>query len=141
MKPVASLLLLLLIPLIAGGCGKSLQSKITGEWEVAEGEDLFEMMDDDASSSKFQLSFLYGGQFKSKVRSSGFEQEKTGRWFFLEASGDICKIRVTINSNNSNIEADNVLTEIKVIDENTIELIPPNMDAIKHKMRFKRQQP
>jgi len=124
------------------GCGNSLQNKIAGKWVIDTDEDLFEMIGDEQESvdneAKFTLDFQNGGVFGSKVIASGHEQIKTGRWFFVEGQADICKVRVSINSGNSKLEPDNVLTDIKFIDENTIELIPPNMDAIKHKMRFRR---
>lgn len=125
------------------GCGNSLQSKLSGKWVIDTDEDLFAMIGDEAESrdnedAKFSLDFQSGGVFGSKVIASGHEQVKTGRWLFVEGQADLCKIRVSINSANSKLEPDNVLTDIKFIDENTIELIPPNMDAIKHKMQFRR---
>ena len=80
-------------------------------------EDLFEMIGDEQESvdneAKFTLDFQNGGLFGSKVIASGHEQIKTGRWFFVEGQADICKVRVSINSGNSKLEPDNVLTDIK----------------------------
>ena len=72
------------------------------------------------------------------MTSSGHTQSKEGRWFFVEGAADVCKLRVSINSDNPDIEPDIVLTEVKLIDENSIELVPPNMDVIKEKMTFRR---
>lgn len=133
--------LLALTALIAG-CGKSLQKKITGVWVIDEGEDLFAMMGDEAQKQppQFVLEFSAAGVFQSTVTSSGFTQVKQGRWFFMEGQGDVCRLRVSINSSNPEIDPDIVLTEVRFVDEKTIELVPPNMDVIKHKMRFRKQE-
>ena len=124
------------------GCGKSLQKQITGKWVIDSENELFEMMgsENDASDQKFSLEFSSAGVFRSTVNSSGFSQSKQGRWFFVEGAADICKLKVAINSDNSDFEPDIVLTEIKFLDEETIELVPPNMDVIKQKMIFRKSK-
>jgi len=141
MRSIQTLTLLLLMSLcLVCGCGRTLQSKITGKWEIDSSNGLFEMMGDEGEASKprFELEFQRGGVFRSTVTSSGHTQSKEGRWFFVEGAADVCKLRVSINSDNPDIEPDIVLTEVKLIDENSIELVPPNMDVIKEKMTFRR---
>ena len=141
-RSLLTVTLLLALILQLPGCGNSLQRKVTGAWKVDVGEDLFEMIGDEEgvseSRSRFMIEFASGGIFRSSVTASGYTQKKEGRWLFLEGAADICKLEVFINSNKSDIKPDNILTEVKFVDENTIELIPPNMDAIKHKMVFRR---
>ncbi|MEC9091245.1 MAG: hypothetical protein VX438_00970 [Planctomycetota bacterium] len=134
--------LLVLLSLFLTGCGNHLQTRILGTWGLDEANDLFEMMGDENDASehtpKFSLVFSRGGFFRSTVSASGHSQTKYGRWFFVECTDDLCKLRVSINSQNPDIDPDIVLTEIMFIDENTIELVPPNMDVIKQKMTFRR---
>lgn len=124
------------------GCGKSLQKQVTGKWVIDPDDSLFEMMGDEGSASdeppKFVLEFSGAGVFRSSVTSSGHTQTKEGRWFFVKGEADVCWLKVAINSDNPEIEPDIVLTEVKLIDEKTIELIPPNMDVIKQKMVFRK---
>ena len=98
--PVLSLLLIT-------GCGKSLQKQITGKWGIDKQNELFEMMGDDEAASdenrKFVLEFSAAGVFQSKVNSSGHSQTKQGRWFFIAAEGDTCKLKVSINSDKPDI--------------------------------------
>ena len=134
--------LLLLILVLVSGCGESLQQKLVGKWAVDSQEALIEMMDvaDHASDAKpkFTLEFDRGGVFRSSVTASGHTQEKSGRWFFVEAQGDVCTVEVSINSNNFNFKGDNVLTEIHFFDDDNIELVPPNMYGVEEKMSFQR---
>lgn len=136
------LLLAALMALSFSGCGKSLQNRITGRWAIDADNELFEMMGDEEAASdenqKFVLEFSPAGVFRSTVNSSGYTQTKQGRWFFLTGEADICKLKVSINSDKPEIEPDIVLTEIKFLDEETIELVPPNMDVIKQKMVFRK---
>ena len=142
MKSNSCTCLLALLGLLVGGCGKSLQTRVTGTWAIDEANDLFEMMGGDEAASKeppaFVLEFSAGGVFRSTVTASGHSQTKQGRWFFVEAVADVYKLRVSINSDNPDIDPDIVLTEITFLDENTIELVPPNMDVIKQKMLFRK---
>lgn len=128
--------------ILLSGCGKSLHQKIMGKWAIDADNELFDMMGDEQAASeqkhKFVLEFSSAGIFRSTVDSSGYVQSKEGRWFFVEGEADVCKLKVSINSDNSNIDPDIVLTEVKFVDEETIELIPPNMDAIKQKIVFRR---
>lgn len=128
--------------LVCSGCGSSMQKKLTGKWVIDQGDDIFEMMGDEGDASvsqpRFTLEFLSGGVFRSSVIASGHQQQKEGRWFFVEGAADICKIRVSINSDNSEFKPDIVLTEVKFLDEKTIELVPPNVAAINRKMTFRK---
>ena len=145
-NPVLGRLLLCLFCFLSltAGCGKSMQKKITGKWVIDSENELFEMMGDDEVASeenqKFVLEFQSAGVFRSTVNSSGHTQTKEGRWFFLEGEGDICRLKVSINSDKPDLDPDIVLTEIKFVDEETIELVPPNLDVIKQKMVFRKSR-
>lgn len=124
------------------GCGKSMHRQITGKWVIDQDNELFEMMGDNEVASeenqKFTLEFSSAGVFRSTVTSSGHVQTKEGRWFYVEGAGDVCRLKVSINSDNPDYKPDIVLTEIKFVDEVTIELVPPNLDVIKQKMIFRK---
>ena len=134
-----SLLLASIFACTFSGCGSSVTNQLVGNWEIAHAEEVAERISQDGDEaqslgSRMTLTFDGNGKLKTKTLMGAVNREKVGTWemtSFDEGSKEM-KISCEINTQVSE-------HTVTFVDENTIELVPPNMAGLTMKLKFKRQ--
>ena len=123
------------------GCGDSNRNQLVGKWGIAAPESVMKRIDQDQAGNelpteteiaeRMTITFKRNGVLNTRTRMGEIDQEKTGTWemiSFDEPSG-LMTISCEINLQTSE-------HEIAFVDENNIELVPPNMAGLKMKLKF-----
>ena len=134
-------LLACLIACVFAGCGDPNRTKIIGTWGIDSADTLMSRIkqsdvkrDEDSDSPKMIMHFRSNGEFDTKTQMGAVDRKKEGQWklvAFDPATGSMvisCEIQTETTEH-----------EINFVDEDTIEMVPPNMAGTKMKLRFRRQ--
>lgn len=145
-EPPALFLLTAIFACVLSGCGDSERSKLVGTWviskpkaimsRIAQGSVELESDTEGAKSEepKMLLSFQSNGVVKTKTAMGAVDQEKTGSWEMMSHDGTANTMKISCEIKGQNSE--HVVT---FVDEDTIELVPPNMAGLTTKIKFNRQ--
>ena len=150
---VQALILTVLSCLLVAGCGDSNRSKLCGTWGIktadtimrrlGEGLESRQAVDDEAAESpsepetpRMQVQFRSNGDLITQTEMGRMTPvPKTGRWELVAFNevDQTMSVKCTIGLQETQ-------HEIKFIDANTIELIPPNMAGLSMKLKFQRMK-
>ena len=131
---------IMLAPLLAG-CGDPNRAKIVGIWEIETPNKVMRRFKDNESavgepaSSRMRLEFLSGGIFKTSTSMGSVQGKKEGQWEWLsfDEQHSTAKLRFTIGLQVTE-------HDVLFLDDESIELIPPNMAGLDMKVRFSRSR-
>jgi hypothetical protein len=128
-------------------CSDPNRQKIVGRWRLQESELLTGRLDDNPTSDDDQpesdpilesrnqmtIEFERSGVLRTSTRIGKIDREKIGRWKLVryDSADQILNVQCTLGLQTTE-------HEIQLIDENTIELVPPNMAGLRLKLRFQR---
>ena len=124
--------------LLLAGCTNSEQGKLVGVWQIEQASDVTEQInvsEDEANNegmtSRMSIEFSSGGQLKTTTIMGEIDRVKEGRWDLVSFDGanQVSVIKCKIGLQETEHEVD-------WIDDNTIELVPPNMAGVDMKLRF-----
>lgn len=147
---------LLAIVLLSVGCGDPNRARVIGRWEIdggdrwldrSESEDsrqLSSNRDEQAAEEiedtlpplppRMVVKFYRSGALETETRISGSISTKSGSWQFV--SFDEAEKTITIECDLTN----QVTThELFIKDENTIQMVPPNLAGLQRKLTFVRK--
>jgi hypothetical protein len=124
------------------GCGNANRAKIIGTWGIDKADTVMSRIkqsgeqtgENDLDSSKMIIRFQRDGGLETKTQMGAVDREKLGQWKFVSFDPGRNSITVTCE-----IQSETTEHEITFVDENTIELVPPNMAGTNMKLRFRRQ--
>lgn len=123
------------------GCGDSNRAKIIGTWGIDKADTVMSRIkqsgdtaDGNTESPKMIMRFRRDGGLETKTQMGAVDREKKGRWEFVSFDSVTNAMIVSCE-----IQMETSEHEITFVDENTIELVPPNMAGTSMKLRFKRQ--
>lgn len=132
---------LLLAPFLACiliGCGDSNRAKIIGTWGIDQADTVMSRIqqsdEGNADAPKMIVRFRSTGKLETQTQMGDVAREKTGQWEFVSYDPESSSMTIACE-----IQTDRTEHEINFIDQDTIELVPPNMAGTKMKLRFKRQ--
>lgn len=133
-----ALVLPIAILVLLAGCTQHEQGKLVGVWQIEQASDVAEQInaDEDAAnnegmSSRMSIEFLSSGHLKTTTVMGEIDRIKEGSWNLVsfDKTNQISVIKCTIGLQETEHEVD-------WIDDNTIELVPPNMAGVDMKLRF-----
>lgn len=127
---------------ILSGCGDSPPKKLVGKWEITQASEVADRIgsneDDPAISepgeSRMTLFFQSDGTLKTQTMMGSVNREKNGTWKMTSFDPETRKMKISCEINTQASEHD-----VTFVDEDTIELVPPNMAGLTMKLMFKRQ--
>ena len=127
---------------IFAGCGDSNRTKIIGTWGIDKADTVMSRIQqsgdnndkDSSQSPRMVLRFQRSGELETKTLMGTVDREKKGKWNFVSYDPSNNSMAVTCE-----IQMETSEHEVTFIDDDTIELVPPNMAGTKMKLRFKRQ--
>ena len=137
--------------LLVAGCQQRVDSPLVGRWQVIGADELAERMTGDTAEDrvekmrtkdqvepvdnfiggKMEIEFTADNKFYSRTTIMNSLNEKSGTWSLKHTENDSITITTTING-------ESVETEIKMLAENRLSMIPPNIDVLNEAFRFKR---
>ena len=131
---------MMLAPLLAG-CGDSNRAKIVGIWEIETADKVLrrfkgsEFNSEEPSVSRMRIEFRSGGTLRTSTNMGSVQGQKEGQWEWLSFDKDdsTAKLKFTIGLQVTE-------HEVQFLDDDTIELVPPNMAGLEMKVRFKRSE-
>ena len=121
------------------GCGNANRSKLVGDWGIAQADEVMDRIDasetkpGEPSESRMKLQFHQNGLLETKTKMGAVDQKKQGTWKML--SFDPVENSMVISCEINTQTSEHTIT---FVDENTIELVPPNMAGLTMKVKFKR---
>jgi len=123
------------------GCGDSNRNRLIGQWGITAPETVMDRIDqaDQPSdlptqteiSRRMVLTFKRNGALNTKTRMGDVDQEKTGTWKLISFDGASRLMVISCEINTQTSEH-----EITFVDEDTIELVPPNMAGLTMELKF-----
>lgn len=127
------------------GCGDTHKKKLVGTWEIAQIAEVAdrvgqndngrELQSDKATGqSKMTITFGSGGDLETQTLMGAMNRKKNGTWKMTSYDTEASAMEISCEINTQTSEH-----EISFVDENTIELVPPNMAGLTMKLKFKRQ--
>ena len=147
--------LLVLFALLAAvslsGC-EGPAKKLIGVWRIDSGEELAERMTADSGESRLgqlagdatksivgddfvagrmEVEFIRGGQLRTSTIVMNAPSEKRGTWVLEKVDGDVLSVRCQIKD-------EQMLTRIRFEGDDTIHMIPPNINVLREEFRFQR---
>lgn len=130
----ALLITVLLISL--AGCSRVTeeQSKLIGNWQIADAETVSERVSsEDASTAKMTIEFQSGGKFVTNTKMGSIDSTKQGTWEVVsfDAANNVMTIQCELLSQKTQCE-------IHFLKPNEIEWIPPNMAGTTQKIKFRK---
>ncbi|MEM7454553.1 MAG: hypothetical protein AAF456_09415 [Planctomycetota bacterium] len=147
------LLVLLALTAVLSGCGNPYRAKLTGKWELETAGSLSSRLDNDGSSgddaadanagsgealpgeSKMTIEFRSTGELITTTNIGSIDHSKTGTWELV--SYDEATATATIKSI---LEMQETETLVKFENDDTIEMIPPNLAGLSLKHTFTRSR-
>ncbi len=122
------------------GCGNANRLKIVGNWGITQADEVMDRIEasettsDESQESRMLLTFHRNGRLETKTKMGSVDQKKQGAWKMV--SFDPAKNSMVISCEINTQTSEHTIT---FVDENTIELVPPNMAGVTMKLKFKRQ--
>jgi len=131
-------LLACLLACIFVGCGDPNRAKIVGTWGIDKADKLVNRIQQsdaaESESPKMVIQFRRNGGFETKTLIGAVDRKKEGRWEFVSFDAAAGSMIISCE-----IKSETTEHEVKFVDQDTIELVPPNMAGTTMKLRFKRQ--
>ena len=147
-------LLLLAVMVFQLGCGPS-STKLLGTWRMEGADQLVEMMGGlpkpegiagsllssaiaamaEKTDANAEVEFLSNGSLQTRMSLAGNKTEKSGKWKLISVEGDTYRLWCQLG------EEDPVEIEVTMLDEDTAEMVPPNIAILKRKFKFQRVKP
>ncbi len=129
----------------SAGCGNQLRAKIVGTWEIEQADKLtnrLKLQDEEQeptggepSPSRMSIQFARSGQLTTTTLIGDINRSKKGTWSLVSFDEESQTAKVDCQIGLQQTEH-----EIKLIDDDTIEMTPPNMAGLQMKLRFKRSR-
>lgn len=132
------------------GCKDPLRSKIVGTWTIERADRVMSRVNasDDGETdsiqttndgmndteSKMALTFHANGTMKTKTNMGSVAQEKIGSWTMKSFDSESNRMQIECVLQQQKTEH-----EVDFVDENQIELVPPNMAGLTMKIKFNRR--
>ena len=132
-------LTMFVLPVFAG-CQAPQESKLYGEWQLVAEQAAAEDVEDRVgagAAGKLIVTFRRDGSLKTQTQFGSTQGEFEGTWEVVDQTADGSEINIVFD-----LKGDRGQTKIKFLDENRIEMVPPNLVAIKNEiepMRFEKK--
>jgi hypothetical protein len=150
---------LVLATILLSGCGNTDQAKIVGTWRLQPVDELAKRVGEDPphnestletsqkstgqdasnadedESRNMLVEFESNGAFKTRTQLGAINNDKIGKWKFLQYNEEthVVSIECTIGLQTTQ-------HDVKIIDDDCIEMVPPNMAGLKTKLKFERSE-
>ena len=124
---------------LLAGCEDPNRAKIVGNWEIQSAEDLTDRLIDSesqpekSSKSPMRLEFYSRGTMKTSTAMGAIQQEKNGTWELVSMNEPKTQAVVKIAIGLQTTEH-----EIDFQDDDTMEMVPPNLAGLDMKVQFRR---
>ena len=124
---------------VLAGCGNPNRTKIIGIWEVESADSItsrFKETEVDSSNSndsRMSVEFRANGVLKTQTRMSSMNRQKEGTWKLLSFDESSSTMRLKCVLGLQETEHD-----VEFLDQDTIQMDPPNMAGLEMKLRFTR---
>ena len=148
------ILLIALYACILSGCGDSNRAKLVGSWVIAKPERVMSRIDQESdgknsdfpddfdtpngdeedSEPRMLVTFYGNGTVKTKTAMGDVNQQKQGTWKMVAYNEEAKTMTISCEINTQTTEH-----EVNFVDENSIELVPPNMAGLTMKVKFTRR--
>lgn len=131
-----------LLLILLAGCSDPQRQHLVGVWQIETADDVADQInasDDDAKIEslppRMTIEFTGSGQLKTTTVMGEIDRTKEGSWDVVsfDEPGKVIVIKCTIGLQETDHEVD-------LIDDSTIELVPPNMAGVDMKLRFTKSQ-
>ena len=130
-----------MLALLISGCGDANRAKIIGIWEIKTADKVLrrfkdkDLQSDQANNGRMQLAFQRGGQLKTATIMGDAQSEKEGSWEWVsfDESSRTAILNITLGLQQTE-------HEVVFVDDETIELIPPNLAGTNLKVQFVRKR-
>ena len=158
MPPLYAFIILLALGCV--GCGSQATNKLVGTWQLKTGElendsstnsaknlpgdttsidentnSIFDGVGGgDESSDGMTLVFKSNGSLKTITSFSAAHSEKDWRWSLLSWDAESASAVIRCEMSHESVEK-----SIQFIDDNSLELVPPNIDVLQTRLRFVRK--
>ena len=131
------LIALLLVSVV--GCGNPDRHRLVGTWqlELKESTRLESRVADVAdleAKSKMTLEFRGGGRFFTETSMGNIQRAKQGTWQVVDFDEATNVLKV-----NCMVGVESTEHAIEFLEEDLIQLVPPNMAGLTLKLKFRRQ--
>lgn len=136
------------------GCQPKMASKLQGRWELDESKSLAtrmlgpdsklpggDLIDSaaqglaDRARVSMVVEFGRGGKLTTETNVMGETSTKNGTWKLVEHTENTAKVEFVLDE----YEAQTITVRFE--DDDTIEMVPPNLAVLERKLMFKRRQP
>ena len=131
-------LLIALLFVFVAGCGNPERHRLVGKWQLEEPTRLENRVTDVAdleAESKMTLEFRSGGRFFTQTAMGNIQQAKQGTWRVVDFDESKNVLRIS-----SKIGDDSTEQAVEFLEEDLIQLVPPNMAGLTLKLKFRRHQ-
>jgi hypothetical protein len=128
-----------MLALMLAGCGDPERDKIVGTWEIESANRiasrLKEAKEDSSNNNDNRMSveFRSNGVLKTQTLMGTLHGQKEGTWTLMSFDEPSSTMRLKCV-----LEQQETEQEIEFLDEDTIQMVPPNMAGLEMKLRFKR---
>lgn len=128
--------------ILLAGCISTEQDKLAGVWQIEQAEEIADQInasEDEANNEslppRMTIEFSNGGKLKTTTIMGEIDRTKEGSWSLVsyDETNQVSVIKCTIGLQETEHEVD-------WIDDNTIEIVPPNMAGVDMKLRFTKRQ-
>jgi hypothetical protein len=135
------------------GCGDSNREKIVGSWQVKQADKIarrfeskeakalpaqqvkppIKVWENDLAENRMIVRFGDDGRLETQTRIGTIDSKKQGTWEFksFDAGTNKLVVQCTMQSATTDVE-------ILLVDQDTIEMVPPNMAGLTMKLQFER---
>ena len=136
------LILSLLLAWVLAGCSNPDRNKIVGVWVAETADKLSDRITGDGSEDevfepKLEVQFQWSGKLKTVTRMGTINREKNGTWELTHVEANQLTLSCTLGDPKMGSQTTEL--KIKILDENTIRMTPPNMAGLSTKMKFKKK--
>ena len=128
-----------MLSILLAGCGDPNRSKIIGIWELESTASIasrFKDNDTESSNnndSRMCVEFRSDGVLKTQTLMGSVDRQKEGTWTLLsfDESNSTMRLKCILGMQETE-------HEIELLDEDAIQMIPPNMAGVEMQLRFNR---
>ena len=124
---------------VLAGCGNPNRTKIIGTWEVESAASITSRLKEtkvdssNSNDSRMSVEFRSNGVLKTQTLMSSMNHQKEGTWKLLSFDESNSTMRLKCILGLQETEHD-----IEFLDQDTIQMDPPNMAGLEMKLRFTR---
>lgn len=139
------------VVLVSSGCRPAIERKLVGSWQLDESEGLAKRMMGGNSSSvgselmdtaldemmevaqvALSVEFARSGKLTTSTNVMGEPTQKTGTWSMTEHTENTATIEFVLEGD----EPETI--KVRFVDDDTIEMVPPNLAVLNREYTFKR---